>query len=366
MRVVAIANQKGGCGKTTTSINFSACLAYLDKRVLLIDLDPQGHSTCGLGVRAESGKRSVYDLLSCWSSSLSKISEVISPVGPNLSLIPSYEILSGLEQELANQPSRSSRLRDALKRLQGEGMDYDFVVLDCPPNLGVLTANAFEAADEVMIPIEPSFFSLHGLAKISETLVQVNRNRTVPIEVFALLTLFRSDLAFSKEVYEEVKKYFKEKLLKSIIHENVVLKEASSAGRSIVDYDRESGAFKDYLNLATEYLRCQWERRFSDQKLGWDRVFLSHYGPKTVAGGVLFQMISKSAGCVEIAGDFNQWIPEPLVRRDTSGLWQKVLPVLPGGFRYKYIVDGEWQVDPHQPLQVSNGYGGFDSYLEIA
>jgi chromosome partitioning protein len=366
LRVIAVANQKGGCGKTTTSINFSACLARLGKNILLIDLDPQGHATCGLGVKVEWGQKSVYELLSCRPSSLTHISESICSAGVRLNLIPSHETLNELEQELAGLPNRSLRLKEKIERLCNEGLQYDYLVLDCPPNLGILTSNAFAAADEVIIPIEPSFFSLHGLAKITETLCRVNRGRSQPLELFALLTLFRSDLSFSQEIYEEVKKYFGNKLLKTIIHENVVLKEAASAGRSIVDYAPDSSALRDYLNLATEYLRYQCDRNLPADELGWDRVFFMRYGPKPVAGGVLFQMLSQTAHCVEIAGDFNGWVPEPLVRRNDSGLWQKVVPVRTGGFRYKYIVDGEWQVDPHQPCQMTNAFGGFDSFLEIA
>jgi len=223
-----------------------------------------------------------------------------------------------------------------------------------------------EAADDVVIPIEPSFFSLHGLAKISETLETINSKRCVPINLHALLTIFDSRTRFVRDVYEEVKTHFKERLFKSIIHESVLFKEAASAGMSIVDYDRHSIAFRDYFHLAVEYLEREWDRRLPEQTLGWDRVLHERFAPRQVPGGVLFQALSPNAREVEIAGDFNNWVPESLARRSASGLWQKVIPVSPGSYRYKFIVDGEWQVDPYQPMQRLNDFGTIDSYLEIA
>ena len=365
MRVIAVANQKGGCGKTTTSINFAASLAFLQKKILLIDLDPQGHSTCGLGIRPQGRKISIYDLLNPRLSAAVEIEKLLLPVEKNLFLIPSYEILFGLEEELANLPQKELFLKQALKRLEQQIPDFDYVVLDCPPNLGVLTYNALEAADDIIIPVEPSFFSLHGLAKISETLKTMNQNRSWPIAIHALLTIFDARTCFAKEVYEEVKNHFKDNLFKTIIHESVLFKEAAGAGQSIVQYDENSGAFRDYFNLAVEYLEREWDRVLPPKELGWQQVLEDYYGPKRVSGGILFQAFTKNARTVEIAGDFNGWIPEPLVHRQPSGLWQKVVPITRGTYRYKFIVDGEWQLDPYQPVQQQNDFGTFDSFLEL-
>jgi chromosome partitioning protein len=365
LRVIAVANQKGGCGKTTTSINFAACLAFLQKKTLLIDLDPQGHSTCGLGIKQIEFPSSLYDLLS-YQQKKPSLANLLTEVEPNLFLIPTYGSLVGLEEELVHFPEREKRLKTELARIKNEHPDIDYVVLDCPPNLGVLTYNALEAADEIIIPIEPSFFSLHGLAKISETLNTVNHHRREPIVMHALLTLFDARTCFAKEVYEDVTAHFQDRLFKSIIHESVLLKECASAGQSIAQYDRQSAAFKDYFNLAVEFLEKQWDRLLPAKHLGWDQVVQHHYGPKKVSGGVLFQAMSKNAHGVEIAGDFNNWIPEPLVRRSTEGLWQKIVPITNGSFRYKFIVDGEWQLDPAHPMQQMNAFGTFDSYLELS
>lgn len=366
MRVIAIANQKGGCGKTTTSINFAACLANLQKKTLLIDLDPQGHSTCGLGIKNSDFSSSLYELLTPLKNKRTDISEIFHEVNPYLHVIPAYGSLSGLEEELMMLPDREMRLLNFLKSPEIKNLGAEYIVLDCPPNLGGLSLNALEAADEIMIPIEPSFFSLHGLAKISETISQVNQHRKRPLAVHALLTLFNSQTRFAEEVYEEVKAHFKHKLFNTIIHENIMLKEAASAGQSIVDYDQSSEGFRDYFNLAMEYLERQWDRILPPEKLGWHNVLRDHYGPRRIAGGVLFQIHSKKARWVEIAGDFNHWIPEAMMRREGEELWQKIIPISSGNFRYKFIVDGEWQIDPYQPTQQMNAYGTFDSYLEIA
>ena len=331
-----------------------------------MDWDPQGHSTCGLAVKPEDFPHHLYELLSPYQEKKPSLAELLCPVAPDLSLIPAYGILGALEEELANLPGKEKRLKEALENIQKERPELEYAVIDCPPNLGVLTLNALEAADEIFIPIEPSFFSLHGLAKMTETLQQINKRRGDPIEIHALLTIFNSRTCFVKEVYQEVKNHFNDSLFKTIIHESVLLKEAASAGKSIVKYDPESGAFRDYLNLAVEYLEKEWDRLLPPKRLGWSNVINHLYGPRRVSGGVLFQAMSKNARGVEIAGDFNSWIPEPLLRRGLEGLWQKVIPITKGIFRYKFIVDGEWQLDPYQPLQQVNAYGTFDSYLELA
>ncbi len=366
MRVIAVANQKGGCGKTTSAINLSATLALLQKKILLIDMDPQGHSTCGFGFDARKLSYSLYDLLSPCEELRPPLESVIQTVNPFLDILPSYEILSALEEELVHAPEREKRLRQALKELFRKENSYDYILLDCPPNLGLLTFNALEASDEVIIPVEPSFFSLHGLAKISETIELANQQRENALNVHALLTIFDARTKFAKEVYDEVKLHFGENLFTSIIHESVILKEAASAGKSVVDYDQSSGAFQDYLNLAMEYLERDWNRKLPEEELGWMSAARQKYGPKRVPGGILFQAVFQDAKYVEIVGDFNHWIPELMVRRDTDGLWQKVVPLVPGTYRYKLIVDGEWQIDPYQPTQTANAFGTHDSLLEIA
>lgn len=366
MRIIAVANQKGGCGKTTTSINFAACLHFLQKQVLLIDVDPQGHSTCGLSIKTHKGMLTLYEFLSPLQHIAQPFSQVVKTLQPNFDLIPCDSNLNALEEEFSFIPNHYIVLKNLLSRIATEYKKYDFVILDCPPNLGVLTWNALTAADEVLIPIEPSFFSLHGLAKISETIQVVNQNREIPLVVHALLTLFNSQANFSQEIYEEVQAHFQNRLFHTIVHEHITLKEAAAAGQSIIQFAPQSAAFQDYLNLAVEYLEREWDRKLPQKDLGWDHFVENFFGPRSVSDGVLFQFLSKTASTVEIAGDFNHWIPEPLIRRSQDGLWQKVIAMNLRKFRYKFIVDGEWQVDPHQPKQKVNAYGGMDSVMELA
>lgn len=366
MRIVAIANQKGGCGKTTTSINFSAVLAELQKKILLIDLDPQGHSTCGLGVDTPQLKNTVYDLMASRGGPNFNVVDFIRSLNRNLFILPSDGFLYSIDEDLAGQPDKTQRLKKTIQWVGAAITDFDYAVIDCPPNLGVLTLNALEACDEVIIPIDPSFFSLHGLARMSETISRVNKGRAIPIQVYALLTLFDSRVALAREVYEDVKKHFDDSLFKTIIHECVALKEAASTGESIVQYDSESLGCKDFFNLGVEYLERQWEQVLPEKGLGWEQIIRRRFGPRQVCGGVLFQAPTKNARCIEIAGDFNNWVPEPMVFRSEFGLWQKIIPLSKGAFRYKFIVDGEWQMDPWQTAQKENAYGSYDSYVEVA
>ena len=365
LRIIAVANQKGGCGKTTTCINLSAALALLQKKVLLIDFDPQGHSTCGLGLDSRNFPQTVRDLLLAPDQISDLFPRIIQKLNPFFDLLPCNETLSRLEAELSQCPDRDKRLKQLLEEISSNNFSYDYVMIDCPPNLGVLTFNAFEAADEVLIPVEPSFFSLHGLAKISETIESLNKHRARPLAVSALLSIFNSRTRFAKDIYDEVTEHFGERLFKTSIHESVLLKEAAGAGQSIVDYDPESQPCREFLNLAMELLEKEWERKLPGESLGWENKIRHHLGPKRVLGGILFQVLDPKAKYVEIVGDFNQWIPELMIKRDGKGLWQKVISLRSGTFRYKLIVDGEWQIDPHQPVQRSNDFGTVDSCLEI-
>ncbi len=366
MRVVAVANQKGGCGKTTTSINLAACLSHLNKKVLLIDLDPQGHSTCGLGVLADRVPVTVYDLLKNESPEFLERGSLEVVLSSGLTLLPATTSLAGIEEDFVAVSGGDRILKEKLSSVLNVHSRFDYVVIDCPPNMGVLTRNALGAADEIIIPIEPSFFSLHGLAKMTETLEALNRRRRTQLQVHALLTLFDSRTCFSKEVYAEVRKHFRKKLFRSIIHESVALKESAGAGQSIVDYAPDSQACRDYMNLALEYLERTWESLYPANELGWGNVLRHRFGPRKAIGGMLFQCQSPGAQGVEIAGDFNSWIPEPMVQKSVPGVWQKIIPMKEGEFRYKFIVDGEWQLDPFQEDIKENSFGSFDSYLKVS
>ncbi|CZR02289.1 Hypothetical protein Tpal_2733 [Trichococcus palustris] len=248
-RIIAVANQKGGVGKTTTTVNLAASLAYLGKKVLLIDSDAQGNATSGLGISKADVEKDIYDVL----VNQEPIENVISESSrENLWVVPATIQLAGAEIELTNQPHRESRLHDAVQGLRDQ---YDFIFIDCPPSLGHLTINAFTASDSVLIPVQCEYYALEGLSQLLNTfrLVQKHFNKDLKLEG-VLLTMLdaRTNLGF--EVVDEVKKYFKEKVYKTIIPRNVRLSEAPSYGQSIVDYDIRSKGAEVYLELAKEVL----------------------------------------------------------------------------------------------------------------
>ena len=365
IRVVAIANQKGGCGKTTTTINLGACLARLNQRVLLVDLDPQAHTTVGLGFLPEKLDQTLHHLLCPEEEKKPSWEEVVLRLNPYLYLLPGDLRLYQFEEIFSTLAQREKQLKYLLLFSLPRPDPFDFILIDCPPNLGLLTLNALEAAQEVIIPIEPSFFSLHGLAKISETLQRHGAKRGQAHQTNALLTLFENRNGFSREVYEEVKKYFQDRLFETVIHENVTLREAAGAGLSIADFDPQSIGYRDYMSLATEILErgCRMEAREDEMRA---LSLLKHSrGPRKVSGGVLFQCFAPQAKQVLVAGDFNQWVGEPLIRRNGDGLWQRIVPLRAGGYHYKFLIDGEWELDPGAPRQKENSYGRQDSYIEI-
>jgi len=365
VRVIAIANQKGGCGKTTTTINLGACLARLNQRVLLVDIDPQAHTTVGLGFLPEKLDVTLHHLLCPEGDKKSSWEEVVLRLSPYLFLLPGDGRLYQFEEIFSSLPQREKQLKYLLLFSLPRPDPFDFILIDCPPNLGLLTLNALEAAQEVIIPIEPSFFSLHGLAKISETLERLGAKRGQVHQTNALLTLFEERNGFSREVYEEVKKHFQDRLFETLIHENVTLREAAGAGLSIADFDPQSIGYRDYMSLATEILERGCRLELTREEARSSALSKGALRPRGVAGGVLFQYLAPHAKQVLVAGDFNQWVGDPLLRRNGDGLWQRVVPLRLGGYRYKFLIDGEWELDPGAPRQKENSYGRRDSYIEM-
>ena len=248
-KVIAVANQKGGVGKTTTSVNLSSALAKRGKKVLLIDTDPQGNATSGLGISKEI-ENSVYDVI-VGDVEMEKIIEKTNI--KNLSVCPSTISLAGAEVELVSMMSREQRLKEKLDVVKDK---FDYVIIDCPPSLGLITLNTFTAADSVLIPIQCEFYALEGLGQLMNTvnLVKKHLNKDLKVEG-ALLTMYDSRTNLSNQVVKEVSKYFGDNVYKTVIPRNVKLSEAPSYGMSITEYDARSKGAKAYDKLAKEFLK---------------------------------------------------------------------------------------------------------------
>jgi len=247
--IVAITNQKGGVGKTTTSVNMSACLAYLGKKVLLVDIDPQGNATSGVGIEKGDIETCVYNVLVDDVEAEEVIQQTIVE---NLDVIPSTIQLAGAEIELVPTISREVRLKRALNKVEKK---YDYIIIDCPPSLGLLTINALTAANAVLIPVQCEYYALEGLSQLLNTVRLVQKHLNTELEIEGvLLTMLDARTNLGIQVIEEVKKYFQEKVYRVIIPRNVRLSEAPSHGKPVIVYDPKSRGAETYLELAKEVL----------------------------------------------------------------------------------------------------------------
>ncbi|MGH7214628.1 MAG: AAA family ATPase [Tepidisphaeraceae bacterium] len=456
MRTIAIINQKGGCGKTTTSINLAACLARLGQKTLLIDMDPQGHCGVGLAVPEEQIERTIYDvLIDTADGKTAQLSEVVWQIASDFDLAPSNIKLAAFEQVFAGRPGREERLRRAVETVKAT---YQWAILDCPPSVGLLTFNALRAADEVIVPVETGYFSLHGLAKMMETLELMRERCSNEILIRVLPTLYDTRTKLAREVLSELRAKFRDYLMESTVNFNTKLKEAASFGQPITEYDPGSRGYKDFVNLARELMghrpvetepvlaeklsrpaelvqRAKQLAQLTNFQFGRNSVAVApasngngnghasrpgvavtaiatmplkkeqvarvdeldaedadldesiipadapaisvakttaqkieeFYGVKQVGDEVVFAVKFEDAKKVLVAGDFNNWSPmaSPLVRDPRINAFVTKLPLMPGRYRYRFVVDGKWMTDPNNQYVEANQYGELNNVVEV-
>jgi chromosome partitioning protein len=249
-KIIALANQKGGVGKTTSSINLAASLAVLEYRTLLVDADPQANATSGIGYDPREIKASIYE---CIINSVEPRDAILSTHTPNLDLLPAHIDLVGAEIEMINLPDREHKMKEVFAKIKDQ---YDFIIIDCSPSLGLITINSLTAADSVIVPVQCEYFALEGLGKLLNTIkiIQSRLNPNLQIEGF-LLTMYDARLNLSNQVYEEVKRHFQEMVFETVITRNIRLSEAPSYGIPALEYDVSSKGAQSYLTLARELLQ---------------------------------------------------------------------------------------------------------------
>jgi len=346
MRTIAIVNQKGGCGKTTTAINLSACLVSNNRKVLLIDLDPQAHASIGLGVKVEELKKSIYDVFT--ESNRRCVEDVIITIEQNFDLVPSQLVLSAVEQELAGKVGRESILARSIQEME---RSYDYIIVDCPPNLGLLTFNVLRACRETLIPIEMSIFSLQGVARLIEIIEILKVEYGHEMRTKALATICNPRTFFANELLKNIAQHFGKDVYKTIIHSTVKLKEAASYGLPVHKYDKRCRGTEDYLALADEVV-AEEERV--------DKIKIPvQLGPKQTKEGVLFRYYDPVARNVQLVGDFSNWEPieNIMVQEKENKIWEGTLSLKAGKYQYKLIVDGQWKIDPYNPALVTSTMG---------
>jgi chromosome partitioning protein len=404
MRTIAVVNQKGGCGKTTVSINLASALAELGRRTLLVDMDPQSHCAVGLAVPEDQIEQSIYDvLISTSRNEPIRLAEILWQISDKLELAPASIDLSAFEQQMAGIAERESCLKNALCEMKDE---YDYVIVDCPPAVGLLTFNALRAATDAIVPVETGYFALHGLSKQLETLSMLCKRCSQQIDVRVLASMYDLRTKMAREILAELRTHFADKIFKTVVNFNTKIKEASSFGQPICEYDSASRGQRDFHALAEEIIDSQAKQHRSEivsslagrletisatadellqsakpaikapqkaprtekpQPADTNAKLSDYYGVSQINDAVIFVTLYPRAHSVQIAGDFNNWQPSktPLQKVGKSGVWQTKIKLPAGKYRYRLVVDGQWQQDPYNETTESNPFGGFNSVVEV-
>jgi chromosome partitioning protein len=363
MRVIAIVNQKGGCGKTTTTVNLAGALATEGSRVLVVDMDPQAHATLALGSEPDDLEANLYEVL-IEPAGATRLDSIIVDVTDRIDLAPSSIVLSALEQKLASErhDARTERLAAAIGGLPPL---YDFVLIDCPPSVGLLTFNALRAASEVIVPLETSFFAIDGAQKLLETIGLLADRIGHELRVRVLPTLYDGRTRYARQTLGDIRELFKDLCFDSVIRLNVKLREAARQGLPISLYAPTAHGAQDYASVALELAAAPVEQRSTDAPR--TETEIAH---DSATREVIVRFKDESAGDVRIAGDFNGWVPDRGVRsliasEGQTRVWTKVLKLAPGTYQYRYVVDGEWREDPSNPQSVPGPTGQPNSILHV-
>ncbi len=398
MKIISIANQKGGCGKTTTAINLASTLGYNGQKTLLIDLDPQAHATLGLNI---DDSNSLYNVISRLTPRKLKIKDIIKRVDKNFDIVPSNVLLGTLEQELTDEIGRELKLTEIIAEIKGQ---YDYILIDCPPSLGFLTVNALRASDDVIIPVETSRFSMQGVDHLTDIINLIRDRLNHPVNSRVLITMFDSRLRHSFSMMAKMKDKFGKLLFDTIVHVNVKLKESAVMGEAVLKYDKYCRGSKDYLSLAREILtndrivvevpapvapaarpvvaaftaavaevaappvhveapaealQASYEpsERMQELVAKETQEFLAY---------AQFTLRAPAARSVYVTGSFNDWSLDESCRMAQEGnSWSLRLPLKPGVYKYQFIVDGKWQEDPENKLTERNSFGDINSLIEV-
>jgi chromosome partitioning protein len=341
-------------------VNLAGCLAADGARVLVIDIDPQAHATIAFGVDPEEIDENLYEIL-VEPGGEERLETVVIECGERLDIAPSGIVLSALEQRLAAERSdtRTERLAAALAPVQDR---YDYALIDCPPNVGVLTFNALRAATEVIVPLETSRFAIHGVQKLLETIALLAERIDHDLTVRVLPTLYDGRTRFARQTLGEIRELFKDMCFDTVIRQNVKLREAAGKGIPVCTYAPSANGTLDHAALAIEVEASGAD--LTESALGG--LSEAPAAPREVV--VRFR--DPAASDVRIAGDFNGWIPDKGVRsliesEGTQRVWTKILQLPPGTYQYRYVVDGQWREDPENPQVVSSTAGGRNSVLVV-
>jgi chromosome partitioning protein len=357
MRTVAVINQKGGCGKTTVAVNLAAALGELEKRVLLIDMDPQSHASLSLDITYREVDHTTYDLL---RDPRVMVDDAIYRYNDHLDVVPSSPVLGAVEQELAGRDARETRLASKLVRMEDR---YDYAIIDSPPNVGLLTFNALMAAAEVVIPVDPSFFSLHGVGRLLETVGLLEIEAKHQVKVSILVNNIEKRTNFSRDTVMELERLYGEKMIEVMISHSVKYKEAALRGMSIFGMQRADRLKWEFLTLARELEEKSSLIETSEIGEWMEKL----HGPRVSAGKVIFALNAPAADSVCLTGEFTNWSRDGIrMERDgEDGLWKTAVELGTGEYEYRYIVDGVWIKDPGNVDTVLNEFGQENSLLIV-